>query len=313
MDRASPPFRWSRLVPVGALLVPCAAAAHSGERVTAGWAWNPDPWLVAALLLAATVYLRGCVRLARRAGPGRGLDRPRQLAFAAGWMLLAAALLSPIDTLGGELFWVHMIQHELLMAAAAPLLVLSRPLEACAWGLPKGWPRALRLAFRGPLLDWTRRLQRPSGAWLLHAAAIWAWHIPALFDLALADEGVHTLQHFCFFATGLAFWQSVWRHRRGGEGVALASLFTTMVHMGVLGALLTFAPGAWYDFPDPGAHGLTALEDQQLGGLVMWVPGGLPYLLAALAILGRYIGAFGAMGGRRAERGREGAAGRASG
>lgn len=280
-----------------AVAAPGLAHAHdAGAHAPSAWAWNLDPWLVVPLLLAAAIYARGCVRLARRAGPGRGLDRPRQLAFAAGWTLLAAALLSPIDTLGGELFWVHMIQHELLMGVAAPLLVFSRPLEGYAWGLPAGWPRALRRASRGPTLAWIAWMQRPMGAWLLHAVAIWAWHVPALFNLALVDDGVHTLQHFFFFATGLAFWQSVWRHARGGEGVALASLFTTMLHMGVLGALLTFAPTPWYAFPASGAYGLTALEDQQLGGLVMSVPGGLPYLLAALVILGRHVGAFQANG-----------------
>lgn len=293
---------------LAAASLPVAALAHlPGEHAPDRWAWNLDPWLVAVLLLAAAVYARGCWRLARRARPGRGIDRPRQLAFAIGWSLLAVALLSPVDTLGGELFWVHMIQHELLMGAAAPLLVLSRPLEAYAWGLPRGWPRALRDTSRGPTLRWIGWARRPAGAWVLHAIAIWVWHVPALFDLALADQGVHTLQHFFFFATGLAFWQSVWRHPRGGEGVALASLFTTMMHMGVLGALLTFAPAAWYDFPATAAYGFTAVEDQQLGGLMMWVPGGLPYLIAALVILGRYIGAF--QGESHADR----AAGRVSG
>jgi putative membrane protein len=287
------PVALSRLAAGLAALLPWEALAHApGDPVADPWRWNGDPWLIGPLLLAAAVYAHGCLRLARKAGRGRGLGRARQLAFAGGWILLAAALLSPIDTLGGELFWVHMIQHEILMGVAAPLLVLSRPLEAYAWGLPRGWPRALRRASRGPLLRWIGGMQRPLAAWMLHAVAIWAWHVPALFNLALADEGVHTLQHFFFFATGLAFWQSVWRRGRNGEGVALASLFTTMLHMGVLGALLTFAPTAWFDFPATGAYGLTPVGDQQLGGLVMWVPGGLPYLVAALAIFGRYIGGF---------------------
>jgi putative membrane protein len=294
--------RRSCLLVVAAAALP--AGAHGPGAHAAAWSWNLDPWLIVPLLFAAAIYARGCLRLARRARPGRGIDRRQHAAFAGGWLLLAAALLSPFDTLGSALFWVHMIQHELLMGAAAPLLVMARPLEAFAWGLPRGWPRALRDASRGPTLRWIGWMQRPTAAWLVHALAIWAWHVPALFNLALVDDGVHTLQHFSFFATGLVFWQSVWRHARGGEGAALAALFTTMVHMGVLGALLTFSHGAWYDFPATGTYGLTALEDQQLGGLVMWVPGGLPYLLASLVILGRRIGVFadGSEPGARAAR-----------
>jgi putative membrane protein len=275
----------SRLSCAALLSAPAFAAAHAtghGDAMQQWWRWNLDPWLGGTLLLGAFAYGRGTLRLAGRAGEARGITIGQRACFVAGWLLLVLALFSPLDALGERLFWVHMVQHELLMAVAAPLLVLSRPLEALAWGIPRAAARPM-----GRL----HRLGDPIIAWTLHALAIWAWHVPLLFNLALADEGVHKLQHASFFVTGLLFWHSLWRrtgHPR--EGVALASLFTTMLHMGVLGALLTFAATPWYAFPATQAHGLTALEDQQLGGLVMWVPGGLPYLVAALAIVGRYIG-----------------------
>jgi putative membrane protein len=273
-----------RLIALALAFVPAVAVAHHpGATVEEGaWRWNLDPWLMGLLLVSVAVYARGARDLARRAGPGRGIGRFHKGCFAAGMLLLAAALLSPLDTLGERLFWVHMVQHEVLMALAAPLLVLSRPLEAFAWAAPRAC---------GALARPLQRMSQPLAAWALHAIAIWAWHVPAFFNLALADSGVHAVQHACFLVTGLAFWHSLWRHTGSPrEGVALLALFTTMAHMAALGALLTFSAAPWYDFPSPQSFGLTALEDQQLGGLVMSVPGGLPYVAAALAILGRYIG-----------------------
>jgi cytochrome c oxidase assembly factor CtaG len=137
-----------------------------------------------------------------------------------------------------------------------------------------------------------RTCTEPIGAWSLHAIALWVWHTPVLFEAALADEAVHVAQHSCFLVSALFFWWSVFGRgaaRRGGASVA--SLFTTMMHTSALGALLTFAPASWYaHYAKASAFGLSALEDQQLGGLVMWVPGGLAYLVAGLAIVAAWLG-----------------------
>jgi putative membrane protein len=128
-----------------------------------------------------------------------------------------------------------------------------------------------------------RALTEPVGAWLFHAAALWAWHLPVLFAAAVLDDDVHALQHATFLAAALCFWWSVLQPRGRPGGAGLASVFTTMLHTGALGALLTFAPRPWYTvYEATGRYGLTLLEDQQLGGLVMWVPGGLAYLVAAI-------------------------------
>jgi cytochrome c oxidase assembly factor CtaG len=116
--------------------------------------------------------------------------------------------------------------------------------------------------------------------------ALWAWHVPALFDAALRSPAMHILQHASFLASALLFW---WAALGGApaparRGVAMVLLFTTMLHTGALGALLALAPAPWYPhYVDSAAAGLDPLEDQQLGGLVMWVPGGLAYLAAGLA------------------------------
>jgi cytochrome c oxidase assembly factor CtaG len=127
----------------------------------------------------------------------------------------------------------------------------------------------------------------------VHALAVWIWHLPPLFVAALSNPALHVLQHACFFASALAFWWAVFgRAARTPDAVSLACLFTTMLHTSALGALLTFAPSAWYangGVAPP--FGLSVLEDQQLGGLLMWVPGGLAYLVAGLSIVGGWLAA----------------------
>ena len=271
-----------------ALACPGAALAfHDVDARDAGW--TLVPWLAALLAASALLYALGVRALWRKAGPGRGLGGPHVARFAAGWIVLVLALLSPLDALAARSFALHMVQHELLMAVAAPLLVLGRPLEAWAWALPRPSQRTVGALGRSQAFAATwRALTGLRGAWIVHAAAIWVWHAPPLFRAALADNGLHVLQHVIFLASALAFWWSVLSSARTGAAPALASVFTTMLHTGALGAILTFAPTPWYA-DAPTALGISALEDQQLGGLIMWAPGGVAYLVAALALTARLL------------------------
>lgn len=264
-----------------------SAAAAAASGLDRGFEW----WLVALLAASAGLYAMGVRRLWQRAGRGRGIARADAARFAAGWLALCAALLSPIDTLAAALFSVHMVQHELLMVVAAPLLVLARPLEAWTWALRPAWRKALAGVARfGPLRAAWRACTEPIGAWTLHAVALWAWHVPVLFNAALANEAVHVAQHSCFFISALFFWWSAFARGAWHGGASVAALFTTMMHTSALGALLTFAPTPWYaHYSGASAFGLSALEDQQLGGLVMWVPGGLAYLIGGLAIAAAWL------------------------
>jgi putative membrane protein len=246
--------------------------------------------VIAALGLAALLYGGGVARLLPHVHARHELAW-RALAFAAGWLALAAALLSPLDAAASRSFAVHMVQHEVLMLVAAPLLVLGRGLPTMLWALPRGGRRALGRATRR---HWLRAawgaLTAPLAAWLLHAAALWVWHAPRLFNAAVEDPALHDWQHASFLVTALIFWHALLRH--GARVSAVVYLFTTTVHTGVLGALLTFAPRPLYTALDPGlsAFGaLTPLEDQQLGGLIMWVPGALVYVGVALALLARWL------------------------
>jgi putative membrane protein len=188
-----------------------------------------------------------------------------------------------------------MLQHELLMMVAAPLLVLGRPLAAWTWALRPDWRRRMAgvIRWRWLAFAWSA-LTRPVCAWALHAVALWAWHIPPFFEAALHNEGLHILQHASFFVTALLFWWAVLGSdaRSKTSAFAMVYLFTTMMHTSALGALLSLAPTPWYApyVPLTAALGLDPVDDQQLGGLIMWVPAALAYVVAALAVIGRMLG-----------------------
>jgi cytochrome c oxidase assembly factor CtaG len=209
--------------------------------------------------------------------------------FAGGWLALMIALVSPMHAWGRVLFSAHMTQHEVLMLVAAPLLVLGRPVVVFLWAFPVNWSR--RIGNIGKLRWFSstwRFLTIPLVAWLVHAIALWIWHVPLLFDAVLQKEWVHTLQHISFLASALLFWWDLIHGPQGamGYGAAVLYLFTTSIHSGALGALLTVAGTVWYPsyIGLTSSWGLTPLEDQQLGGLIMWIPAGLVYLIAGLAL-----------------------------
>lgn len=253
--------------------------------------WNPAPGVLAGIALAGGAYAVGLARLWRDVGPGRVVPRWRAAAYAGGVLALALALVSPLDALGETLFWGHMVQHLVLMLVAAPLLVLGAPA-----------PALLRLpgpAGRRRLGGWWQRrttlrafaalLTAPPLAWALHAATVWAWHLPAAYQAALADERLHALEHLSFLVTALLFWWVVLQptgRRRLNHGMAVLYVVTAGMVGGLLGALLTFAGRPFYPAQSAAAAawGLTPLVDQQLAGLIMWLPGGLVYLIAAAVL-----------------------------
>ncbi|HET6836607.1 MAG TPA: cytochrome c oxidase assembly protein [Gemmatimonadales bacterium] len=273
------------------------AYAHDGQPLAPHdlWsAWSFEPAVVAAVVLTAWLYLRGVRALWSTAGRGRGVQLWEAATFGAGWVLLVVGLVSPLHRLGEVLFSAHMAQHELLMAAAAPLLVLGRPIVAFLWGVPMHWRRAAgSWSATKPVRKVWGALTRPVVAWTLHAIAIWFWHAPSLYQATLASDAIHTLQHVSFLGTGLLFWWSLFRGRDGrlGTPFAVVYLFTTAVHTSLLGALLTFSSRLWYPLyaSRTAAWGLTPLEDQQLAGVIMWVPAGLAYVIATLAIAGSWL------------------------
>jgi putative membrane protein len=251
--------------------------------------WNGA--VAAALLASAIAYAVGTIRLRRR-HPVRPLP---VIAQTAGLAALALALLSPLDALSDVLFSAHMGQHELLMLVAAPLVVIGRPLYVLLWTLPEGGRSGVaRLIEAPPVRRAWRALTHPVVVLALHGAALWLWHIPGLFEDALAHETVHALQHLCFFLTAALFWWALvhGRYGRAGYGAAAFFVFATAMHSGLLGAMLTFARATIY--PTHAARtraaGLDPLEDQQLAGLLMWVPAGVLLTILGLAFLSAWLG-----------------------
>lgn len=265
-------------------------------------AWEFDPGVVVPLLLGGALYARG---VWGGRGLRRGVRRREVACFAGGWVALVVALVSPLHPWGEALFSAHMTQHELLMLVAAPLLVLGSPLAPTLRALPRSW--TLALARRSHAGFWTRivrTLRNPVIAWGVHGAVLWAWHAPALFDAAVENEAVHALQHLSFLGSAILFWWAL-LHGRGramAYGAAVLYLFTTAMHSGLLGALLTFSETPWYPAYTATARywGISAVDDQQLGGLIMWVPACSLYLVVALALFARWMRASSA-GVRSAE------------
>ncbi len=279
------------------------AFAHGGHDDHAAAVWTFDGFVIVPLVLSAAMYVGGSVVIVRRARE-RWRDRLHPaLLYLAGWLTLAAALVSPLHWLGEHVFTFHMIEHEIVMAISTPLLVLSRPLGVLLWALPRTVRRYVGRTWRAAAKTATWiGLAGPTSATVIHGAAIWIWHAPQFFDAAVTHEWIHRLQHLSFFLTALLFWWAILR--RASYGVATWHVFVTMIHTSVLGALIALAPAVLYRAQTVHAlgFGLTPLEDQQLAGLVMWVPAGTIYAAAVVLCAARWISRSGAGQVRGGER-----------
>ena len=291
-----------------AALGPAAAHGDVSDALGIRATWTFDWWIILPLYTSAALYLVGTRRIWRRAGHGRGVQHWHVVCFWCGWTCLALALLSPLHWMGERLFVAHMIEHEVLMVVAAPLLAVARPIGAFLWALPPRWRTGFGSAARAKFVSsvW-EVLRNPLTATVVHGTALWLWHMPILYNTVLTNIAMHRLQHACFFFSAVLFWWSLFYGplRQRGYGVAVGCLFFTSLHSAILGIFLTLARQPWY--PQQGEFaalcGLTPLEDQQLAGLVMWVPPGLIYLGFAIYLAARWISQAGtsySTGGRYA-------------
>ena len=261
--------------------------------VTRHWSW--DPALI-YVVVAAVMYWVGGLRNSRSRGRGSE-ELLRELAFVAGLASIVIALDSPIDYYSDELFWVHMGQHIILLTVAPPLILLGRP-----W--PRMW-QALPLNVRTSVgrslarARWTaplRALAKPLPAWILFNVNMLLWHLPAAYNLTLSNPSIHDAEHALFFFTGLLFWAHVvdpgpLRHHSMNWFMKAAYVTGAMVTGWILAIVIVLVQHPLYQhYADlvsrPG--GLTALDDQQVAGGMMWVPGSLSYTIALIAIFWRW-------------------------
>jgi putative membrane protein len=267
--------------------------AHSILSAATHWTW--DPIAAAVLIASAVLYAVGLRTLWARATPARSVRPWEAGSFAAGLATLALALFSPLAWLSEILFSAHMTQHEVLMLIAAPLLVFGRPLHVFLWAFGlAGRQRIGRFTRRTTVAAAWQKLTAPATAFLLHAAALWIWHVPSLFDAAVAHRGVHALQHASFLLTATVFWWGMLHGRYGrmGYGAGVVYVFLTAMHSSVLGALMTVAPSVWYSAYARPREGwwVDPLADQQAAGLLMWIPGGVIFIVFGLALLAAWLG-----------------------
>jgi putative membrane protein len=262
--------------------------AHAGQPLEPHdlWrAWNFDVPLLVSVALALWAYGRGRVH-----GPRRECDAWRARCFTGALAVVVVALVSPLDALSGALASAHMVQHVLLLLVAVPLLALSSPAAVLLQGAPPRvrqatgrWRRQFRLT-RANL----RPLRHPAAVWALHVATIWFWHAAVPYDAALDNHLLHIGEHASFLVTGLLFWRVVLGARGTvSNGLGVLLVFTMAMQSVFLSALLTFASGPWYSGYESTTRrwNLEPLADQQLAGVIMWIPTGLIYLGAALALL----------------------------
>ncbi len=281
------------------LLLPFAfpVFAHEGKphNFSDLWhTWSFDPLIIVSLILSAWIYIQGVSNLWRSTAKGRGIRFWEAAAFAGGWIFLFIALVSPLHPWGEVLFSAHMTQHEILMLIVAPLFVLSRPMVATVWAMPRSWRKGTKNVIKSKPIEKTWNfLTNAFVAWLVHGVALWIWHVPFLFQATLKSDLVHTLQHASFFLSALLFWRAIIASPRGltNYGAGVLYLFTTSIHSGLLGAFLTFTTRVWYPAYEntTNSWGLTPLEDQQLGGLIMWVPAGIVYIVAGLLMFAGWL------------------------
>lgn len=262
------------------MLIPTSALAHPDDT-------GSDPLVLVPLLAAVGLYLAGALRLWSAAGRGRGVRMLHLALFAIGIALAAGLLLSRLSHLTTLLLSAHMIQHFALMLIAAPLMVLGRPGIAALWALPRRWRAggARVVASRA----W-QALVHPLGAWIIYFVVLWGWHLPPLHQAALRSDAVHATQHFSFLGAAMLFWHAVLsRPRAEGHAGAFMAVFATAVQSCALAALLTTSQVIWYPAYQGGAWGLDRLQDQQLGGLIMWVPCCAIFIGTGVALMARLL------------------------
>jgi putative membrane protein len=280
------------------------------KAILLSWDWKIE--VIVVLALAGTLYSRGwwqlrhrsqdAARKHQRAGRSRLAVVWRLAAYWGGLFAVALALLSPIDALGQQLFFMHMIQHLLLIMIAPPLLLVANPMPFVLWGLPTRWRHGVGGLFSRALhrdsgfRHWLRLSTQPGIIWMVWVISLIGWHDPSMYNAALRFAWVHNVEHLSFFIASMLLWWHL-----TGAGPRIHKQFGLLGRIGLVlsvvppnmltGIVLAFAEQGYYSYYEavPRLWGIDVLTDQQLGGVIMWVPGSMMYILAALILIGRFL------------------------
>jgi cytochrome c oxidase assembly factor CtaG len=263
------------------------------RALLSSWEWRLD--VLAVLVPLGLLYTIGWLRLRARSTQDRFAAKNRLVAYASGWVLVVTALMSPLDRLGDQLFFVHMIQHMLLTMFAAPLFLLGNPFPMVLWGLPEGWRQRIASLFTRD--SRFRRIlalaTRPIVAFALYVIMLVGWHDPVLYSLAQGRSWIHDLEHVSFFGSALLYWWHII-----GAGPRLHGRFPILARMAYLlgiipfnmitGVSIAFAqePVFPHYLTVPRIWGFTLMQDQMLGGAIMWIQGSEMQIVIAVIVLG---------------------------
>lgn len=254
----------------------------------------------AGLIVVAAIAYALAARAAQRR---HAVPSVRVCAWLSGLGVLGVALAGPLDALAHSLFWAHMVQHMLLTIVAPPLLALGQPIHVALTALsPVSRRRVAGWIFRP---RWARGLldlaAHPLALALTLNVPLVVWHLPPIYEAAIANRLLHDLEHVSFLGPAVTLWlvllePTVPRRCRLSVEGALLALFTTWMVCDLLGAVLALSGAAWYPVYAASAQagGMSAVEDQRLGGLVMWIAGGVFYACAMLVTFVQLSGARGA-------------------
>lgn len=274
---------------------PVARAALSS------WNWRPE--VIITLALLGGLFIIGWTRLRRRSRGRqtgwRSLGATwRPVSYVAGLIVIGIALMSPIDVLVQQLFFMHMIQHLLLIMIAPALLLLPNPMPYILWGMPD----PLRIRFGGAINTvinkdslsgrWLRKASGPAVAWFLFIGIIIGWHDPNLYNAALYNSFIHDLEHITMFAAGMIYWWTVTGagprlHKHLGRMSKMAFILAAIPPNMALGVVLAFSSSVIYSYYNdmPRLWGISALDDQRISGIIMWIPGSMMHFMSAGVII----------------------------
>jgi cytochrome c oxidase assembly factor CtaG len=270
------------------------------KAILASWDWRVEVMIV--LALAGTFYTIGWWRLRRRQRYGSLATGWRLISYLFGLLVIGLALMSPIALLSQQLFLMHMTQHLLLIMIGPPLLLVTNPMPFILWGLPASWRLKVgggigRLLHRhSPVRRHLQMATSPGIVWLAWVIMVFGWHDPTLYNAALQYGWVHNIEHLSFFTAGLLFW---WRvtgagpriHKQASLLGRIAFVIGAIPPNMLTGVVLAFAsePIYTYYLAVPRLWNLSVMADQQIGGVIMWVPGSMMYIIAALILISRLL------------------------